>query len=83
MYVHITDIMDVNVDSKVENHYAKNGAHQMNAIYTQQCVIDDGAPDDRANKCSLNNREHLFCGRRRMLALQDTMTGIQCNCVSM
>ena len=73
-YVHITESMDVNaVDSEVENLYAKNGAHQLNAISTQQCVIDDGAPDDRANKCSLSNS-----GRRRMLALQDTMTSVQC-----
>ena len=73
MYVHITDSMDVNVDSEVENLYANNGAHQLNAISTQQCVTDDGAPDNRANKCSLNNS-----GRRRMLTLQDTMTGVQC-----
>ena len=73
MYVHITDSMDVNVDSEAQNLHAKNCAHQLNAISTQQCVDDDGAPDDRANKCSLHNSS-----RRQMLALQCTMKGVQC-----
>ena len=70
MYIHITDITDVSVDLEKENLYNKHGAHQLNAISTQ---CDDGAPDDRANKCSLSNS-----GRRRMLSVQNTMTGVQC-----
>ena len=54
-YYYFTDSMNVAVDSEAENLHVKNGAHQLNAVSTQQCVIDDGAPDDRANKCSLNN----------------------------
>ena len=73
MYIIITDSMDVNVDSEKENLYAKHGAHKLNAISTQWCVIDDGAPDDRANKCSLNNS-----GRMWMLYVQNTMACVQC-----
>ena len=65
--------MGVNVDSETENLNAKNDACQLNAISTQQCVIDDGAPDYRANKCSLGNS-----GRRRMLSVHNTMMGVQC-----
>ena len=71
--IHIIESLDVRVDSNAENLHAKNGSHQLNAISTQQCVIDDRAPDDRANKCSLNDR-----GRRRMLSMQVTTTGVQC-----
>ena len=67
MSVHITDSMDVDVDLEVESLYIEN------AFSTQHCDLDDGAPDDRANKCFLNNRS-----RRRMLALQDTTSSLKC-----
>ena len=70
MYVCVIDSMGVNVDTEAENLYARNGAHQLNVISTQ---CDDGAPDDRANKCSLSKS-----GRRRVLSVQNTMAGVQC-----
>ena len=76
-YVHIADSMDVNVNSEAENLSIRNSAYQLNAVSTQCCVIDDEAPDDRANKCSLNNN-----GRRRLLALQDTTSDVQCKYVA-
>ena len=63
---------NVVVHEEVENLCALSSVQQMDKDNsTLQCVINDGASDDRADKCSINN--HLN-GRRRSVAFQAAIT---------
>ena len=72
-----TGSMDVNIEAVS----ALSNAHQLNNCLvdnsTVECLINDGASDDRAVKCCISNHYH-YNGRRRIVVVEATAEDKQC-----
>ena len=68
------------VDISIEAVSALSNAHQVNNCLVDdsilECFINDGASDDRAVKCCINNHCH-WNSRRRFVAMEGTETNNQ------
>ena len=72
-----TDIKHINIEA--EELSALSSVYQLDYSSvdnsTQCCAVDDGASDDRADKCFISGYYHH---RKRHLALHTTTTDKQC-----
>ena len=72
------------VDVNTEAVSALGTAYQLHNCFvdnsTLECLINDGASDDRAVRCYISNHYH-HNGRRRLLVVETNVTNSKCICI--